>query len=146
MNVHSSARRKAVLGIYGAHRKPRGGSFSLRQLEAEWKQIGLRRFDLRLALKDLVQRQWLHLTHADDQPQYELTYLGECAVHMALADGALALINDWVTLRHAKSRAQHQTADANGPRNRRAGDRKTKNDESSAAETLLLEDRYAPQR
>lgn len=123
MNVQSSARRRAVLGIYGAHRKPRGSSFTLQQLEDEWKQSGLRRFDLQLGLKDMVQRQWLYLTEVDRQLQYELTYLGECAVHMALAGGALSLVNDWMTLRHAKFRHQHQMPNAHGPKNRRASDR-----------------------
>lgn len=123
MNIQSSARRRAVLGIYGAHRKSRGSSFTLRQLEGEWKQTGLRRFDLQLALKDLVQRQWLHLFDADRQPHYELTYLGECAVHMALMGGPLRLVNDWMTLRRAKFRQHHQISSVRDPRNRRAGDR-----------------------
>lgn len=144
MNVQSSARRRAVLGIYGAHRKPRGSSFTLRQLEDEWKQTGLRRFDLHLALKDMLQRQWLHLTHADNQPQYELTYLGECAAHTVLTGGALSLVSDWMTLRRAKFRAHHQMPDANGPRNRRASDRKTKRDDGLTAETLPPEVRHAP--
>lgn len=123
MNVQSSARRRAVLGIYGAHRKPRGSGFVLRQLETEWRETGLRRFDLQLALKDMVKRQWLRLLFdADNQPHYELTFLGECAVHMALAGGPLTMVNDWMTLRHAKFRQHHQTANTWGPRNRRASD------------------------
>lgn len=127
MNVQSSARRRAVLGIYGTHRKPRGGGFPLRQLECEWKLTGLRRFDLHLALKDMVQRDWLHYTQVDQQPHYELTYLGECAMHLALTGGALTMLSDWMTLRHARIRQHHHIPNARAVKNRRASDRVSQN-------------------
>lgn len=97
---------------------------SLRQLERDWRDTGLRRFDLQLALKDLVQRQWLTALTLDDAPHYELTYLGECATHEAFSGGPVTMVNDWLTLRHAKHRVLHQAPTPAAARNRRAGDRK----------------------
>lgn len=124
MNIQSSARRRAVLGIYGVHRKPRGGSLSLRDLEGEWKATGLRRFDLQLALKDMTQRHWLRAECVDGHDYYELTFLGETAMQQVLAGGAATMVNDWLTLRHAKFRLLHtMPTSALQPKNRRTSDR-----------------------
>jgi hypothetical protein len=124
MNVQSSTRRRALLGIYRAHHKGRSGSLSVRQIEREWKHTGLRRADLELALRDMVQRQLLLPRRAHDGIRYELTYLGECATQLVLAGGPLATVRDWLTLRRAKLRQPIAAMMPDkSPRIRRAGDR-----------------------
>lgn len=121
MNVQSSTRRKAVLEIYQAHRRPRGGSLSVRELERDWRETGLRRSDLDLALKDMTLHQLLALRRTHDGVHYELTYLGERALQLPLAGGAINLLRDWLTLRRAQRRARRPPP-ADRPRNRRADD------------------------
>lgn len=121
MNVQSSTRYRAVLGIYEAHRKPHGGCLSLRELERDWKRTGLRRADLEQALQGMVQHGLLQPRPAHEGLLYELTYIGECAMQTTLVGGLLPTLRDWLTLRRAKRRVRQVASSS--PRNRRAGDR-----------------------
>ena len=122
MNVHNSARRRALLDIYRAHHKGRCGVLSLKQIERDWKQTGLRRSDLDLALKTLQQQQLLIPTRTRDGIFYEMTYLGECAMQFVTAGGALTMVRDWFTLRRAKLRQGVRSITEGRMQNRRADD------------------------
>lgn len=125
MNVQSSTRCRALLNIYESHHKGRHGALSLRQLEHDWKQTGLRRTDLDLALKDSMQRRWLLLRELHDGNSYELTYLGECAKRLCAARRPLTQLRDWFTLQRARLRRRAPASDAGTvPHNRRAEDRR----------------------
>lgn len=122
MNVQASTRRRALLDIYRSHRKPRGGRLSLRELERDWKDTGLRRTDLELALREMTQRRLLLLLRGHEGAVYELTYLGACAMERLLAGDPLVAARDWWTLRRARRRVRPQAEAYAGPRNRRADD------------------------
>jgi hypothetical protein len=122
MNVRPSTRLRAVLDIFAAHRKPRGGSLSLQELERDWRDTGLRRSDLDAALRGMTQRHLLQLQSAGRSARYELTYLGECAMQLPLAGGTVSMIRDWLTLRRAKRRHLRATPTDSAYRNRRAND------------------------
>lgn len=125
MNVQSSTRCRALLDIYESHHKGRNGTLSMRQLEHDWKQTGLRRSDLDQALKDSLQKRWLLLRKLYDGNSYEMTYLGECAMHFRAARGPLTLLRDWLTLQRARLRRRAPPADPGTvPHNRRAEDRR----------------------
>jgi hypothetical protein len=123
MNVRPSTRLRAALDIFAAHRKPRGGSLSLQELERDWRDTGLRRSDLDAALRGMTQRHLLQLQGAGRSARYELTYLGECAMQLPLAGGTVSLIRDWLTLRRAKRRHLRATSAEPARKNRRATDR-----------------------
>lgn len=123
MNVQSSARRRALLDIYQAHHKGRSGVLSLRQIERDWKQTGLRHADLELAIKNLIQQQLLLPKPVHEGMAYELTYLGECAMQFLTAGGVLTTLRDWFILRRARLRQRDSVTPASTPHNRRAEDR-----------------------
>lgn len=122
MKVQSSARRRALLDIYQAHHMGRYGALSLKQLEREWKETGLRRSDLDAALKSGMQQQLLLPKRTHDGMFYELTYLGECAMQLVTAGGVLATVRDWFTLQRAKLRPRRAAANDTSARNRRVED------------------------
>lgn len=123
MKVQSSTRCRALLDIYDAHHKGRNGTLSLRQLERDWKETGLRRSDLDMAIRDSVQRRWLLLRKLHDGNSYEMTYLGECAMRLRIAGAPLASLRDWFTLQRAKLRRRAAPSDGDkAPHNRRADD------------------------
>lgn len=97
-------RMRAVLGIYRALRKPRGGSLSLPVLEREWKKTGLRHGDLAAALDDLVQRQLLLRCPHSPAPAWELSALGERAMHSLRFNTGFGALRDWAMLRRARRR------------------------------------------
>jgi hypothetical protein len=105
MNIRPSTRRKAVLGIYRIRRKRKGGRLSASELERAWHPTtGLRRADLQLALADMVEHQLLVSHVTANGLVYELTYLGERAMHSAVAHGAIEDFADWITLLRARMR------------------------------------------
>lgn len=118
MKVRPSTRMRAVLGIYRAQRKPRGGLLALATLEREWKKTGLRRSDLDAALQELLERQFLlrHAQHAN--PAYELSWLGERAVHSLRFNTGFGALRDWATLRQARRRRSQVPSEAGKGRRR----------------------------
>ncbi|HSW13971.1 MAG TPA: hypothetical protein VLI06_14090 [Solimonas sp.] len=102
MRIHPSTRMRALLDIYLALRKPRGGVLGRELLEREWRKTGLRRSDLEQALQELLLRRLLLLAPRDAE-SYELTYLGERAMHQAPGMHPAAL-RDWLLLRRARRR------------------------------------------
>ena len=122
MNVQSSTRRRALLDIYQAHHKGRGGVLTHKQLERDWKETGLRRSDLELALKSLTEKQFLLPRRTHEGMSYELTYLGECAMQYVMAGGVLVAVRDWVTLHRAKLRRRATGATDHAHHNRREED------------------------
>lgn len=122
MNVQSSTRRRALLDIYQAHHKGRFGILSLKQLERDWKDTGLRRTDLDAALKNLMQQQLLLPKRTHEGMVYELTYLGECAMQFVTAGGVLVTVRDWFTLQRAKLRQRTAVNAETGQHNRREDD------------------------
>ncbi len=123
MKVQSSTRCRALLDVYDAHHKGRNGMLSLRQLERDWKETGLRRSDLDMAIKDAVQRRWLMLRKLHDGNSYEMTYLGECAMRFRIAGGPLTLLRDWFTLQRARFRRRVPSSEGDkAPHDRRVDD------------------------
>lgn len=117
MQIRPSTRMRAVLDIYRAQRKPRGGTLSRVLLQREWKKTGLRRSDLDEALRDLTQRHMLQL-RSQPLPVYELTYLGECAGRLP-EWGLVNSLRDRLTLLQARSRRPDPTR---SPMRRRLSD------------------------
>ena len=122
MKVQSSARRRALLDIYQVHHMGRYGVLSLKQLEREWNETGLRRSDLDAALKSGMQQQLLLPKRTYDGMFYELTYLGECAMQLVTAGGVLTTVRDWFTLQRAKLRQRRAAATDASAHNRREED------------------------
>jgi hypothetical protein len=104
VRVRPSTRMRAVLGIYRALRKPRGGALALATLEREWKKTGLRQGDLAAALEELVQRQLLLRCPQSATVAWELSALGERAVHSLRFNTGFGALRDWATLRQARRR------------------------------------------
>jgi len=117
MQIRPSTRMRAVLDIYRAQRKPRGGVLSRALLEREWKKTGLRRSDLEEALHDLTQRRML-LLRSQPLAVYELTYLGECAGRLP-EWGLVDALRDRLTLLQARHRRPDPRR---SPQRRRLGD------------------------
>lgn len=106
MDVRATTRMRAVLDIYREHRKPRGGMLDLGRLERDWKHTGLRRSDLDDGLRDLVQRDLLHVRIQGGTRLYELTYLGERTMSCLLGGMQASAIRDWLILLRAKRRTR----------------------------------------
>jgi hypothetical protein len=104
MHVTAGTRRKAVLAIYRAHRKRRGCRLSSAELQGAWKDTGLRRSDLKLALADLAQQHLLLPRQSARGASHELTYLGERAMNAMFGKEPVAGIRDWITLLRARMR------------------------------------------
>lgn len=105
MNVDSHVRERAVLTIFRAHhRTTRGGCLSSRDLERDWISIGLRQSDLALALDDLTRRELLRARAAPGAPDYELSYLGECALQSDMIARPIRFLRSWFTLQCARRR------------------------------------------
>ena len=103
MNVKPSTRRKALLGIYRIRRKRKGGKLTAKEIERAWHPTtGLRVVDLRLALRELTEQALLIGHEAAGGPVFELTWIGEQAMHKAI--GSVEEFADWVTLLRARSR------------------------------------------
>lgn len=116
MNVRPSTRIRALLRIYRALRRPRGGALALATLEREWRKTGLRRSDLEAALSESQQRRLLVLRSQATTSTYELTYLGECALQSLRLTSGYEALRDWMTLRQARLR---RPASATPPGQRR---------------------------
>jgi len=116
MTVRPSTRMRAVLGIYRALRKRHGNALALATLQQEWKKTGLRRSDLDTALAELVTRQFL-LRHEPPAAAYELSWLGERAIHSLRFNTGFGALRDWATLRRARRR-RLQSAEPGSSRRR----------------------------
>ncbi len=104
MKVRPSTRMRALLGIYRALRRPRGGALTLSTLEREWKKTGLRHADLEAALDELVQRQLLLRCAQSASGAWELSALGERAMHSLRFNTGFGALRDWAMLRRARRR------------------------------------------
>ena len=103
MNVRSSTRRKALLGIYRIRRKRKGGRLTAKELERAWHPTtGLRGGDLKLALAELTEEALLIGHEAAAGLVFELTWMGEQAMLKAIT--SVEEFGDWVTLLRARSR------------------------------------------
>lgn len=111
MDVQFSSQRRALLSIFQVHNISRTGILSAKQIERDWKQTGLRRADLEVALKKSIKQHLLVPRRTHDGMSYELTYLGECAMQFKTTGGWWATIRDWVTLRSAKRRQRAPTTE-----------------------------------
>jgi len=103
MNVRPSTRKKALLGIYSIRRKRKAGRLTIKELERAWHPTtGLRNADLKLALEDLAEHSLLIAHAATTGMFYELTWMGEQAMHKAIT--SVEEFGDWITLLRARSR------------------------------------------
>lgn len=107
---------RAVLGIYRALRKPRGGVLTLPTLEREWKKIRLRHGDLFAALDELVQRQLLLRSPHSAPLTWELSALGERAMHSLRFNTGFSALRDWAMLRRARRRRVESLSSERGRR------------------------------
>ncbi|MFP5306878.1 MAG: hypothetical protein ACLGI7_13775 [Gammaproteobacteria bacterium] len=113
MNVDDFVRERAVLKLFQAHhRNRRGCCLSAREIERAWKRTGLRRSDLQDALDDMVRRNLLQVRDGLLGQEYELSYLGECAMHVSPIARPVRHLRSWVTLQRARLRkpSPHPTA------------------------------------
>ncbi len=103
MNVRPSTRRKALLGIYRIRRKRKGGKLTAKELERAWHPTtGLRGSDLRQALASVTEEGLLIAHHTATGVNFELTWMGEEAMHKAIA--SIEDFGDWIVLLRARTR------------------------------------------
>jgi DNA-binding transcriptional regulator PaaX len=121
MTIHleASTRAAAVLTIFRDQTRQPGDVLSAAELRLAWNDVGLRRTDLDLALRELAEQGLLDESRRGNEPWYALT--GEGAVLLAHpGSGLLTRIVDWWFLELARRRPHAAIENAGG--HRRLGD------------------------
>lgn len=118
VKITASLRMRALLDIYGEQRKRRHCALSPRALEVAWRNTGMRRDDLRVAINDALTR---HLLVRNGHHDYELTYIGEVAMQEGLLPSMIERAADWTRLQRLRLR-RHRANASNQRLSRREGD------------------------
>lgn len=121
MQISRSTLQKALFKVYRIAVSPEADIATTHDLQDAWPNTGLRQSDFAAALDELVQRQWLVVTHHGTDTWIELTPAGVRALHDS-EDGWRQELLDWVILKRTELRQIKKQATQPRVRQRRTGE------------------------